>query len=284
MTTPTGPDDPERPGPVEPPYGSVPPSSDPAGAAGSPPPPPPDPASTYPPPPASPPSEYGSTAYPPPAPPAPAGEYGRDAAPTVGEAVGYGWSAFVKNIGPLVVIALVVILVQAGLSAIGLAFDSYWGRAIFNIITTIVGYIITVALYRAALMILDGRKPVLGELFSGPAVINYFLASLLAGIIVGIGFLLLFIPGIIAAFLLQFTGFAAIDRYQDGPVAALSHSFNVVKSNVGVVILFDLAAIAILIVGALLCGVGLLVAIPVVLIASGYMWRRLSGGQVAAIA
>jgi len=53
---------------------------------------------------------------------------------------------------------------------------------------------------------------------------------------------------------------------------------------VGTIILFDLAAIALLIVGALLCGVGLLVAWPVVLIAAGFMWRRLTNGTVGALA
>jgi len=261
-TGPTGPDEPEQPG------GSIPPASQPPSA---------EPPGGYPPPPPPP------SAYPPPAPPAP-GEYGLNAPPSVGEAVNYGWQGFTKNIGPLVVIALIILAIQIALSVIGYGIDSYWGRGIYNVFTTAVGFVITVGLYRAALMILDGRKIVLGELFSGPAVVNYFLASLLAGIIIGVGFLLLFVPGVIAAFLLQFVGFAAVDRYRDGPVAALTHSFNVVKDNVGTIILFDLAAIGLLIVGALLCGVGLLVAWPVVLIAAGFMWRRFTNSTVATLA
>jgi uncharacterized membrane protein len=35
-------------------------------------------------------------------------------------------------------------------------------------------------------------------------------------------------------------------------------------------------------VGAILCGIGLLVAVPVVIIAQAYMWRRLQNMPVAA--
>ena len=161
MTTPTGPTGPDEPEqPAQPPGGSVPPASQPPSSeppGGSPP--PVEPAGGYPPP----------SAYPPAAPPAPS-EYGLNAPPTVGEAVSYGWQGFTKKIAPLVVIALIIFAIQLTLSIIGYGIDGYWGRGIYNIITTAVGFVITVGLYRAALMILDGRKIVLGELFSGPAV------------------------------------------------------------------------------------------------------------------
>ena len=42
-----------------------------------------------------------------------------------------------------------------------------------------------------------------------------------------------------------------------------------------------LAWIATVFVGALLCGVGLIVAVPVAALILVYAWRRLTGGQVA---
>jgi uncharacterized membrane protein len=39
--------------------------------------------------------------------------------------------------------------------------------------------------------------------------------------------------------------------------------------------------VATVFVGALLCGVGLIVAVPVAALILVYAWRRLSGGQVA---
>jgi uncharacterized membrane protein len=47
-------------------------------------------------------------------------------------------------------------------------------------------------------------------------------------------------------------------------------------------VLFFLATLLAYIVGALLCGIGLLAAIPVIYIAQGYTYRRLQGEQVAA--
>ncbi len=114
------------------------------------------------------------------------------------------------------------------------------------------------------------------ELF-GP----FLVAAILQGLITFVGYLLCIIPGIIAAFLLWFTPFFVIDRHM-APTDALSASFNLVKSHAGVLVLFGIVSVVVYFAGAIVCLVGLLVSIPVVLIATAYMYKRMAGEPVAA--
>jgi uncharacterized membrane protein len=64
-------------------------------------------------------------------------------------------------------------------------------------------------------------------------------------------------------------------------IEALKASFDTVRSNAGSTLLSWLVQFAIVLVGALLCGIGLVVAAPVALLIQVYTYRRLSGGSVA---
>lgn len=202
---------------------------------------------------------------------------------STGDAVGYGWRAFLRHAAALIVLSLVVIAAQLVVSWIGRQIDSWFLLFVWNVIGYVVSLVLTVGVYRAALAVLDGRTPEVGLLFRSEAVLTYFLASLIVGVAFVIGLVLLIIPGIIVAFLFQFFGLAAVDDPASGPIGAISRSFAVVKDNIGQVLLLDLAMIGIVIVGALLLGVGLLVAYPVVVVAQAYAWRRMTRGPVAAI-
>ena len=65
------------------------------------------------------------------------------------------------------------------------------------------------------------------------------------------------------------------------PVDAIKASVNFVTSHLGETIVFYLLGIVVLFVGALLCGIGLLVAVPIVLIAAAFTFRVLNGQQVS---
>jgi uncharacterized membrane protein len=67
------------------------------------------------------------------------------------------------------------------------------------------------------------------------------------------------------------------------PIDSVKASFDVAKSNFGQVLLTWLVIVLLVIVGALVCGVGLLVALPLVALVEVYAWRRLTGGQIAAL-
>jgi uncharacterized membrane protein len=266
---------------------AVPPSDEGAGAVPPPPPgayPPPtgEPSSPYPPPPPPPPSQPWGGGYP----TAPPASYeGALATPfTTGEAIGYGWRGFTQNVGPLLLLAFVVIAIQVILGIIGARLQTTVGIVLFNIVSAIVGYILTVGIIRAALAVVDGRRPEVGMLFRGQGVIDYILASIIVALAVTVGLVLCVIPGVIVMFLFQFYGYATVDEsHRVGALESLSVSTRLARDNVGPVLLFDLAAIGVLILGALVCGVGLLVAYPVVIIAGAFVWRRLVRGHIAAL-
>ena len=80
--------------------------------------------------------------------------------------------------------------------------------------------------------------------------------------------------------MLIFTVVALLDRNLSA-VDAVKTSFELSKANFGNAFLTWLVMIAIVFVGALLCGVGLLVAVPVAALFLVFAWRRITGGQVA---
>lgn len=228
---------------------------------------------------------------PPPPPPPPPGGYGA-AAPgpsggpdlDVGAAISYGWNGFTRNVGPLLLITLVVVLLSVGLSLGGqFAFgDSFILSLAWNIVTTVISLIVAMGLIRAALAVVDGRTPELGMLFQSEGFVPYLVASLLVGIGVGLGLLLCLIPGLILAFLFAFYGYAIVDGRTNDGVEAMKISWQLVSANVGSLILLFLLVLAINFAGALLCGLGLFITYPLTAIAVAYAWRRMTGGPIAA--
>ncbi|NLG56189.1 MAG: hypothetical protein GX542_11180, partial [Rhodococcus sp.] len=157
-----------------------------------------------------------------------------------------------------------------------------WG-IIISLIGAIVGVLIQAAMVRGALHELDGNKPALGSFFQFSNVAAIFIAAILVAVMTTIGFILLIIPGIIVLFLTWWTMQFVIDQDQDA-ITAIKSSFSTISQNAGTLILLALALVGINIVGALLCGVGLLVSTPVTLIASTYAYRVVTGRFISATA
>jgi uncharacterized membrane protein len=271
------------PGGTTPPPGSYPPPSQGSGF-------PPPPGGNYPPPPGNYPPPPGN--YPPP----PGGNFGGGFGPgpaqlSVGDAISYGWRKFSQNPGVWIVAMVVAFIIQALLNGIFNGFDysvsfedgaSTFGiwSIIGSLVTAVVGYLIQAAFVRGALSEIDGQKPAFGTFLQVGAVSAVIVAGLLVGIATTIGLFLCIIPGLVVAFLTWWTMQFVVDRNQDA-ITAIKSSFNAIKSNVGTLLLLALALVGINIVGALLCGLGLLVTVPVSIIASTYAYRITTGGPVA---
>ncbi len=307
--------------PPPPPGGYPPPQPPQPPQGGGYPPPPPGPppqGGGYPPPPQGgypPPPQGGGYAPPPPAPgmpPAggPGYGYGPAGQPySVGDGFTWSWNKFSKNAAALIVptlayavlvhvIALVIFFVARAVSpktvtsyessdyGVSYSTSSSFGAA--SIFVVIVGFIVLLFVMAAIqsayigglLDIANGQPVTIGSFFRPRNIGNVTIATVLVGVVVGIGYALCFIPGIIAAFLLMFTVVALLDRNLS-PVDAMKTSYETTKNNVGNAILAWLVQAAIVLVGELVCFVGLLVALPVAALFLVYTWRRLSGSQVA---
>ncbi len=303
-----------------PPSGGYPPPPPPGGYPPPPPPggyPPPPQQGGYPPPPQGagyPPPGGG---YPPQAPGGypPAGGYPPPGGPgfpaaqqySVGDAFSWAWGKFTANaaalIVPTLVYGLIIFVLQAIFGALSAVVDpestSYSsdgdgfsfsynvsgpaGLAITIlgwIVALVVGGIIQSAYYNGMLDVANGRPVTIGSFFKPRNVGAVIIASVIVGLLTSIGFALCVIPGFIVAIFTMFTVIALLDRNLS-PIDAIKTSFDIAKNNFGQVLLTLLVVIAVTVVGALLCGVGLLVALPLGALIEVYAYRKLSGGQVA---
>jgi uncharacterized membrane protein len=205
---------------------------------------------------------------------------------SVGEAIQFGWDTTIHNLGFLVVVVLVVALTEgipAGLSR-AVAGSSPGLSSVLSLIGSILEIIVGIGVIRIALRLVDHQPVELGDLFSTTATLflNYLAASILEGIIVTIGFILLIVPGIFLAIRLSLTPFVVVGQ-QAGPIAALKESWRLTQGSFWKLFLLAIASLVIIIVGAVLLLIGLFVAYPLTLLAWAYVYRTLqtdAGGMM----
>ena len=124
--------------------------------------------------------------------------------------------------------------------------------------------------------LVDGQKAEITELWAYPQYLLRMIgASILYGLIVLAGFVLLVIPGIYLALRLQFYSYYIIDK-DAGAIDSLKMSWKVTEGNMINIFLFMLLLVALNILGAIVLLVGLLVTIPVSFVAVTLLYRKLS--------
>jgi len=148
------------------------------------------------------------------------------------------------------------------------------------LVLLVVAAAISSAQYVGLLGIADGQPTTIGSFFKPRYIGPMILLTLIVGVLVAIGYVLCVIPGLIVALFAIFAHAVLVDRGLS-PIDSLKASIEIVKANVGQVILVWLVAGLIGIAGALACGVGVLVSAPLASLMLVYTYRRLSGGQVA---
>jgi uncharacterized membrane protein len=247
--------------PVPPPsggYGEAPPPPPPTGGYGEPAPPPPPPS-------------YGG------APPAGGGAYSATGAWS------YGWKKFTGNLGSILVAIVVLVAVQIVFQVISYVVrDSWIVSFLIGLVSWIVSMIIGAGIVRGALDITEGRVLDPKTLLTPQKLGEVIVASVLIGIATFVGFILLVIPGLLVLFFTSFTLYFLMDRPELGAIDAIKASFEFTKNNAGNVIVWFLLSLVTYIVGFCLCGVGLIAAIPVIIIGTAYTYKTLNNEPVAA--
>ncbi|MBE9924746.1 hypothetical protein G8C93_02425, partial [Cellulosimicrobium cellulans] len=217
----------------------------------------------------------------------------------VGDAISYGWRRVTSNLGPWILVALIFLAVNIAWSWITGGFDQLQDQfdysdtnfaalggltvtsVLLGIVGTAIGYLITAFFTRGALDEVDGRRPDVAAFFRIGNVLNVLLAALIVGILSGIGLVLCVLPGLAMLLFSAFVYYVALDQGVDA-ITAIRTSFSLVAKNFGQVFLLLLALVGINILGAIPCGLGLFVTIPLSYVAVGYAYRRLTGGVPAA--
>lgn len=215
-------------------------------------------------------------------------------------AFGYGWKAFKANAGPLVLATLLIVAVAIVLSLITESvaptpdfvgadggFEFRGGALLASFLAqTILGAVIllpTAAMIRGCLDICEGKKFSLGNAFSRISPVPVLITGIIVSVLTTIGFVLLVLPGIIVSIFSFFAIYFVVDR-DESPIKAIGSSFSMVGSNFGAALLSGLLAVLIVIAGTIVLVVGLLVAIPVTVVAGAYAFKSFSGQPVAEVA
>lgn len=273
---------------VTPPEGSSQPPSEPA-----PPPPPPPP-----------PADYGAP------PPPPAGSTGAAQPFNPTEAFSWAWAKFQQNVGPIIVAMLVFVLITIAVTAvayliIGAIFytdpsitvdpntgqisttggTGFFMRLIASgliVLVMMVPYaFLQASIARGGLMIADGKRLEIGEMFKFEQIGTVLVAGILVGIASMVGILLCYVGTLVVSFFTPFFIFFIVDKKM-GAWESIMASVRLVADNLGNVFVLLLLVWVTYMVGAILCGIGLIVAAPVALLALTYGYRKLQGEAVAA--
>lgn len=254
---------------------------------------------------------------PPPPPPPPAAPYGAPGG-YGGSGSGYsavgaiqdGWTRFTKRPSTLLVPALFVLVAVIVLEVItqvilrttlldthtctktvlgtelrdaqcgpGFA-TSLFATALAGLIVSIVVQLLGAGLIKCALNLVDGKPVDSSDVFGYALRPNVVSAAVIVSVATFVGTLLCYLPGLIVGFLTMFTMFYVVDK--DLPaVEAVKASVSLTTSRLGDTVLFYVLGIICLVVGAILCLVGLLAAVPVVLAGAAYTYRVLNDEPVA---
>jgi predicted Zn finger-like uncharacterized protein len=199
-----------------------------------------------------------------------------------GDALRFGWQSLKED--PVFVI-VGMCLAPAIVQSVGNAFmaavpkDLWPVSLLLGLVLGGVNLAVGLGVVGAALMKVDGRPTGFTDLLRFyPLTWTYLLSALLAVAAVGLGFVLLILPGIYLMLALQFWVCFIIDD-RAGPVAALKRSYALTRGCLLQLFLFCCLVLGVNLVGVIPCGFGLLVTVPVTSIGWVYIYRFLRDRQ-----
>ncbi|MGE5381046.1 MAG: hypothetical protein ACM3NT_08285 [Methylocystaceae bacterium] len=199
-----------------------------------------------------------------------------------GSAIKFGWETVKSKFWFLVGIYLVVSIINSlpgiltGTKIVAEDGSAFW---IVQILTWIISLITTMGTIRISLNLYDNREVHFSDLFNNyQPFLRMLGTTILIGIICMVGFILLVIPGIIAALRLQFAVFLVVDEGL-GPVEAIKKSWVLTRGSAWNLFLFWLLTVLVVILGFICLVIGILVAAPVTYLGLTYIYRQLNPGQ-----
>lgn len=202
-----------------------------------------------------------------------------------GDAVRFGWKVARQHLGFFVIILIVVAVIN-------------WAPQVINLlpgaeaapISLVVGLAFAAAqvitgmgLIRISLRFADSEQAEFADLFAPlPLFFRYLIGTVLVGLIVFVGLLLLIVPGIVWGYKYLFTPYLIVDKGL-GPRMALRQSAQMTAGVKWGLVGFSLALLGLNLLGALALLVGLLLTIPASWVAFAYVYRRLLASQAPAV-
>lgn len=205
---------------------------------------------------------------------------------SISDSVSYGWQTTKKNFKFFFILLLILLAVNIVPNMLS------WGENhptmfspnngedflvfIINIIGWVLQMVVSLGLIGIALKIHDKKKVEYKNLFDYfRLVIPYIFGSIVYGLVVLVGLILLIVPGIIWGIKFRYYTYFMVDKNM-GPIDAMKESSKITQGNKWNLFLFGLVMGLINILGFLALFVGLLVTIPISMMAEAYVFRKLS--------
>jgi uncharacterized membrane protein len=210
---------------------------------------------------------------------------------SIEEAIGFGWSTVKKSwttlipavIGLYFVSSLINKLIsRGGTNALytdgGFQVQNILSNLSGSLLTTIVSVIFSALVFKVCLQYVDGKATDFSTLFDGitpELLVKIIFASILFNIGLGIGLVLLVIPGIYFALRYSMVTYVIIDK-NAGIKEAFDESARLTEGVKIQLIIFGISCLLVCLLGLIALFVGLFVAIPVVSVAAAHVYRQLT--------
>lgn len=197
------------------------------------------------------------------------------------EALNFGWQTFKRNTSFLIAIVIISLIPTFFTSFINSIVTKNSPEltqilaAILRVGLVVIQMILQLGLIRIYIDFTDGKKDPLNTLWSQSGLFfKYIITVILYGLIVLAGLILFIVPGIIWGIKYQFYNYLLVDKKLWG-ITALKESAKITKGQKWNLFLFNLLVLAISIGGVLAFFVGSLVATPITMLATAYIYVKL---------
>ena len=146
---------------------------------------------------------------------------------------------------------------------------------LWALVSMVISVLVQIGSIKITLDLYDGKPLNFSNLYShSNLILRYLGASILFGLMVAVGFILLIIPGIYLAIKYQFFSFLIVDKNM-GIMDSFKKSEDMTQGVKMNLLLFSLALAGVNILGALVFIVGLIVTIPTTVMATVYVYKKL---------
>jgi len=192
----------------------------------------------------------------------------------------FGWDKFKENAALLIGTTAIYYVLTLFLTflfqkLIPIEHSTLW-LTVTRTISALIGMYFLIGLFRIALAIANDQIVHWTEIFkNGEYLFNYFFAYILYFLVFAIGLVLLIFPGIIWGIQFSFYPCFIIDKKMNA-IDALKASSALSKGYKWELFGFYILLIILNAIGTILLGIGLLVSIPISLLAYVYVYRKLS--------
>ena len=204
------------------------------------------------------------------------------------QAIKFGWKRTKDNLGFFIVYLIILFAIEFFFSFFTDLFNDaqiYSLSVLFNIGSFIVSIVSSIFAVKIGLRLYNNEK--IGSYdflaFNLSTFFKFLLAYILYTIMILIGVILLIVPGVYLAIKYQFFQFLIVDKNMD-VIESFKESGRITNGSKWNLFVLALIFLVIVAIGALALLVGLFVAIPIIMVAWAYVYKKLSSEGLSEVA